>query len=56
MNKRGFKTEDFKKLTDILRKQWSAAKEIKTWTAKKLFYFYFDFSIFRVGRARKTTY
>ena len=56
MNKRVSKTENFEKLTEIFRKQWSAAKEIKTWTAKNLFYFYFDFSNFRVGRARKTTY
>ena len=50
------KTEKFDKLTEIFRKQWSASKEIKTLTAKNLFYFYFDFSNFRVGRARKTTY
>ena len=56
MYKRVTKTENFEKLTEIFRKQWLAAKEIKTWTAKNLFYFYFDFSNFRVGRARKTTY
>ena len=50
------KTKRFENLTEIFRKQWQAAKEIKTWTAKILFYFYFDFSNFRVGRARKTTY
>ena len=50
------RTEKFEKLTEIFRKQWLAAKEIKTLTAKILFYFYFDFSNFRVGRARKTTY
>ena len=43
------------KLIEIFRKQWSASKEIKTLIAKNLFYFYFDFSNFRVGRARKTT-
>ena len=50
------KTEKFEKFTEFFRKQWSAAKEIKTWTAKNLFYFDFDFSNVRVGRARKTTY
>ena len=30
------KTENFEKLTEIFRKQGSAAKEIKTWTAKSL--------------------
>ena len=53
MNKRVSKTEKFEKLTEILRRQWSAAKEIKTWTVKIFFYFHFDFSNFRVGRARK---
>ena len=56
MNKRVSKTANFEKLAEIFRKQWSTAKEIKTRTAKILFYFYFDFSNFRVGRARKTTY
>ena len=55
MNNKVSKTENFIKLTEIFRKQWSAAKEIKTWTAKYLFHFYFDFSNFSVGRARKTT-
>ena len=55
MNKKVSKTEKFEKLTEIFRKQWSVAEEIKAWTAKNLFYFYFDFSNFRVGRARKTT-
>ena len=50
------KTERIEKLTEIFRKQWSASKEIKTLTAKYLFYFYCDFSNFRVGRALKTTY
>ena len=35
-----------------LKRQWSSAKEIKTWTAKILFYVYFNFSNFRVGWAR----
>ena len=56
MNKKVSKTENFEKLTETFRRQSSAAKEIKTWTAKNLFYFYFDFSNFRVGRALKTTY
>ena len=56
MKKNVQKTKKFEKLTEIFRKQWSAAKEIKKWTAKILFYFYFDFSNYRVGRARKTTY
>ena len=43
MNKRVSKTANFEKLAEIFRKQWSAAKEIKT--AKNLFYFYFDFQI-----------
>ena len=50
------KTKRLENLTEIFRKQRSAAKEIKTWTAKNLFYFDFDFSNVRVGRARKTTY
>ena len=50
------KTENLENSTEIPRKQWSEAKEMKTWTAKNVFYFYFDFSNFRVGRARKTTY
>ena len=50
------KTEKLEKWTEIFGKQWSASKEIKTLTAKNLSYFYFDFSNFRVGRARKTTY
>ena len=33
------KTENFEKLTEIFRNQWSAAKEIKTWTAKNCFIF-----------------
>ena len=45
MNKRVTKTENFEKLTEIFRKQWSAAKEIKTWTAKNLFYFHYNFSV-----------
>ena len=56
MNKKYLKSEKFEKWTEIFENQWSAAKEMKTWTAKNLFYFYFDFSNFRVGRARKTTY
>ena len=35
------KTEKFEKLIEIFRKQRSAAKEIKTWTAKILFYLCF---------------
>ena len=50
------KTKRFGNLTEIFREQWSAAKEIKTWTVKNLLYFYFDFPNFGVGRARKTTY
>ena len=44
----------YEKLTEIFRKQWSAAKEIKTWTAKNLCYIYINFSNFKVGLARKT--
>ena len=56
MRKTYQKLKKIERLTEIFRKRWSASKEIKTLAAKNLFYFYFDFSNFRVGRARKTTY
>ena len=45
MNKRVSKTENFKKLTEFFRKQWSAAKEIKHGLPKIYFIF---ISIFQI--------